>query len=167
MKTIDIFEKLVTFDTTSANPNLDLIEWCAGLIKDAGGAVTLIPDETGKKANLYATIGPQGRAGVMLSGHTDVVPVAGQNWTKPPFELTLEDDKYFGRGTCDMKGFVAAALAAGLDATTKKLNTPMHLAFSYDEEIGCIGVRSLVDMLADAPFKPAFCLVGEPTSMQV
>lgn len=167
MKTIDIFEKLVAFDTTSANPNLELIEWCAGLIKDAGGAVTLIPDETGTKANLFATIGPQDRAGVMLSGHTDVVPVAGQNWTKPPFELTLEDGKYFGRGTCDMKGFVAAALAAGLNAATKKLNTPMHLAFSYDEEIGCIGVRSLVDMLADAPFRPAFCIVGEPTSMQV
>lgn len=167
MKTLDILEQLIAFDTVSANPNRDLIHWCADLIKDAGGAVTLIPNATGKKANLYATIGPTDRAGVMLSGHTDVVPVEGQAWTKPPFALTLEDGKYYGRGTCDMKGFVAAALAAGLDAATKDLQTPLHLAFSYDEEIGCIGVRSLVDMLAAAPIKPAFCIVGEPTSMQV
>ncbi|MDG1999918.1 MAG: acetylornithine deacetylase [Amylibacter sp.] len=167
MKTIEILEKLICFDTISANPNLNLINWCAALIEDAGGDVTLIPDPTGKKANLYATIGPQDRAGVMLSGHTDVVPVEGQAWTKPPFELTLEDGKYFGRGTCDMKGFVASALAAGLHAAKRDLHTPLHLAFSYDEEIGCIGVRSLVDMLRDAPFKPAFCIVGEPTSMQV
>jgi acetylornithine deacetylase len=167
MKTVEILEKLIRFDTVSANPNLDLINWCATMIKDAGGDVTLIPDATGKKANLYATIGPKDRAGVMLSGHTDVVPVEGQAWTKPPFDLTLEDGKYFGRGTCDMKGFVAAALAAGLQAAKKDLTTPLHLAFSYDEEIGCIGVRSLVDMLRVAPFKPAFCIVGEPTSMQV
>ncbi len=167
MKTIEILEKLICFDTISANPNLNLINWCAALIEDAGGNVTLIPDPTGKKANLYATIGPQDRAGVMLSGHTDVVPVEGQAWTKPPFELTLEDGKYFGRGTCDMKGFVASALAAGLHAAKRDLHTPLHLAFSYDEEIGCIGVRSLVDMLRDAPFTPAFCIVGEPTSMQV
>ena len=167
MKTIEILEKLICFDTISANPNLNLINWCAALIEDAGGNVTLIPDPTGKKANLYATIGPKNRAGVMLSGHTDVVPVEGQAWTKPPFELTLEDGKYFGRGTCDMKGFVASALAAGLHAAKRDLHTPLHLAFSYDEEIGCIGVRSLVDMLRDAPFKPAFCIVGEPTSMQV
>ena len=167
MKTIEILEKLICFDTVSANPNLNLINWCAALIEDAGGDVTLIPDPTGKKANLYATIGPKNRAGVMLSGHTDVVPVEGQAWTKPPFKLTLKDGKYFGRGTCDMKGFVASALAAGLNAAKRDLHTPLHLAFSYDEEIGCIGVRSLVDMLRDAPFKPAFCIVGEPTSMQV
>lgn len=167
MKTIDILDRLIAFDTTSANPNLDLIQWCAGLLESSGAAVTLIPDDTGKKANLYATIGPQDRAGVMLSGHTDVVPVAGQNWTKPPFELTHSDGKYYGRGTCDMKGFVAAALSAALSASQKKLFTPLNLALSYDEEIGCIGVRSLVDMLAAVPIKPAFCIVGEPTSMQV
>ncbi len=167
MKTLEILSHLIRYDTVSANPNLDLINWCAELIQTAGGDVTLIPDATGKKANLYATIGPKDRAGVMLSGHTDVVPVEGQAWTKPPFDLTFEDGKYFGRGTCDMKGFVAAALAAGLQAAQKDLTTPLHLAFSYDEEIGCIGVRSLVDMLAKAPIKPAFCIVGEPTSMQV
>ena len=167
MKTIEILDRLIAYDTVSANPNLDLIEWCAQLIKDAGGDVTLIPDATGKKANLFATIGPRDKPGVMLSGHTDVVPIEGQAWTKPPFALTLEDGKYFGRGTCDMKGFVAAALSAALTAAQSDLKTPFHLALSYDEEIGCIGVRSLVDMLADAPFKPKFCIVGEPTSMQV
>ncbi|WGI21155.1 acetylornithine deacetylase [Amylibacter sp. IMCC11727] len=167
MNTIEILDRLIAYDTVSANPNLDLIEWCAELIKDAGGDVTLIPDATGKKANLFATIGPRDQSGVMLSGHTDVVPVEGQAWTKPPFELTLDDGKYFGRGTCDMKGFVAAALSAALTAAQSDLKTPLHLALSYDEEIGCIGVRSLVDMLADAPFKPKFCIVGEPTSMQV
>ncbi len=167
MNTIEILDRLIAYDTVSANPNLDLIEWCAELIKDAGGDVTLIPDVTGKKANLFATIGPRDQSGVMLSGHTDVVPVEGQAWTKPPFELTLDDGKYFGRGTCDMKGFVAAALSAALTAAQSDLKTPLHLALSYDEEIGCIGVRSLVDMLADAPFKPKFCIVGEPTSMQV
>ncbi len=167
MKTIDILEKLIGFDTTSANPNLDLITWCETQLKSLGAEVTLIPDATGKKANLYATIGPRDQAGIMLSGHTDVVPVAGQSWTKPPFELTQEDGKFYGRGTCDMKGFVASALSAAFSASQKKLNTPMHLALSYDEEIGCIGVRSLVDMLAKAPVKPAFCIVGEPTSMQV
>ncbi len=167
MQTADILSKLIAFDTTSANPNMDLIEWCAGLLRDAGAEVTLLPDDSGKKANLFATVGPTDRPGVLLSGHTDVVPVAGQNWSKPPFELTFEDGRYYGRGTCDMKGFVASALSAALSASTKDLQTPLHLAFSYDEEIGCIGVRSLIDMLEAAPFKPAMCIVGEPTSMQV
>ncbi|PLS22462.1 acetylornithine deacetylase [Neptunicoccus cionae] len=167
MQTADILSKLIAFDTTSANPNMDLIEWCAGLLRDAGAEVTLLPDDSGKKANLFATVGPTDRPGVLLSGHTDVVPVAGQNWSKPPFELTFEDGRYYGRGTCDMKGFVASALSAALSASTKDLQTPLHLALSYDEEIGCIGVRSLIDMLEAAPFKPAMCIVGEPTSMQV
>ncbi|MBR9863382.1 MAG: acetylornithine deacetylase [Rhodobacteraceae bacterium] len=167
MQTADILKKLIAFDTTSANPNMDLIEWCAGLLRDAGAEVTLLPDDSGKKANLFATVGPSDRPGVLLSGHTDVVPVAGQDWSKPPFELTFEDGRYYGRGTCDMKGFVASALSAALNASTQDLQTPLHLAFSYDEEIGCIGVRSLIDMLEAAPFKPAMCIVGEPTSMQV
>ena len=167
MNTIDILEKLIAFDTTSANPNLELIEWCADLLRDVGAEVTLIPDDTGHKANLFATIGPAGKPGVLLSGHTDVVPVAGQDWTKPPFQLTHADDRYYGRGTCDMKGFVASALAAALKASTQDLTTPLHLALSFDEEIGCIGVRSLIEMLETAPFRPAMCIVGEPTNMQV
>jgi acetylornithine deacetylase len=167
MKTLDILERLIAFDTTSAHPNLDLIEWCADLLRGAGAEVVLIPDATGKKANLFATVGPRDRGGILLSGHTDVVPVAGQAWTKPPFQLTRADGRLYGRGACDMKGFVASALSAMLDAAGRELVTPLHLALSYDEEIGCIGVRSLIDMLEAAPFRPMFCIVGEPTLMQV
>ena len=128
---------------------------------------TLIPDADGGKANLYATTGPQGEGGVMLSGHTDVVPVEGQVWTMPPFALTERDGRYYGRGAADMKGFVACAIAAMLQAAKRPLKVPLHLALSYDEEIGCMGVRSLIDMLAAAPVRPRFCIVGEPTGMQV
>lgn len=166
MDTLAILDRLIAFDTTSRNPNRALIDWIAGLLRDAGAQVTLLPDDTGGKANLYATVGPGDRAGICLSGHTDVVPVDGQDWTRPPFRLSRADGKLYGRGTCDMKGFVAAALSAALTAP-RDLATPLHLAFSYDEEIGCIGVRSLIDMLATAPVKPLFCIVGEPTSMHV
>jgi acetylornithine deacetylase len=135
--------------------------------KAAGVAVTLVPDAEGGKANLYARPGLRA-GGVMLSGHTDVVPVEGQAWTKPPFALTEADGRYYGRGTADMKGFVACAIAAMLDAAKRRpLKVPLHLALSYDEEIGCMGVRSLIDLLATAPVKPRFCIVGEPTGMQV
>jgi acetylornithine deacetylase len=165
--TKSLLAKLISYPTVSADPNLGLITFCADLLETAGAQVTLIPDETGKKANLFATIGPKDRAGVLLSGHTDVVPVAGQNWTVPPFEMTESDGKLFGRGTTDMKGFVASAVICAINASKKELQTPLHLALSYDEEIGCIGVRSLVDMLATAPFRPQFCIVGEPTLMKV
>ncbi|MEP1522895.1 acetylornithine deacetylase [Ascidiaceihabitans sp.] len=159
--------KLIAYPTVSADPNIDLITFCADLLQTAGAKTTILRDATGKKANLYATIGPQDRPGILLSGHTDVVPVAGQNWTVPPFEMTEADDKLFGRGTCDMKGFVASGLVCALKAATLDLRTPLHLALSYDEEIGCVGVRSLIDMLAAAPFVPQLCIVGEPTSMRV
>lgn len=165
--TKSLLTTLVAYPTVSADPNFGLITFCAELLERAGAQVTLIRDETGKKANLFATIGPQDRAGVLLSGHTDVVPVEGQNWTMPPFEMTENDGKLFGRGTTDMKGFVASAMICALRASQMELQTPLHLALSYDEEIGCIGVRSLIDMLATAPFRPQFCIVGEPTSMQV
>lgn len=167
MDTRELLGSLIAFDTVSDKPNLPLINFLRDLLADAGADVRLIADETGAKANLYATIGPTDRPGIALSGHTDVVPVHGQAWTVPPFELTERDGKLFGRGTADMKGFVAAATAAALRATRSELATPLHLAFSHDEEIGCIGVRSLIDMLAKAPFRPRFCIVGEPTSMQV
>ena len=127
----------------------------------------MVSDATGAKANLYATIGPADRPGVMLSGHTDVVPVDGQAWTHPPFALTRRDGRLYGRGAADMKGFVACALAAALRAARRRLRAPLHLALSYDEEVGCIGVRRLIDVLAEAPVRPAFCIVGEPTSMAV
>lgn len=159
--------RLIAFPTVSADSNLDLIRFCAELLETAGAEVSVIHDDTGKKANLFATMGPRDRAGVLLSGHTDVVPVTGQNWTVPPFEMSRSNGRLFGRGACDMKGFVASALVTALKAARIDLQTPLHLALSYDEEIGCVGVRSLIDMLATAPFRPQFCIVGEPTSMQV
>lgn len=163
----DIFEQLMRHDTVSARPNMQLMHWIKARLEDAGIAVTLIPDAEGQKANLYATVGPEGQGGVMLSGHTDVVPVEGQAWTKPPFALTEEDGRYYGRGAADMKGFCALAIDAMLKAAKRPLKVPLHLALSYDEEIGCVGVRSLVAMLEKAPVKPRFCIVGEPTNMQV
>jgi acetylornithine deacetylase len=167
MQSRDILEKLVAFDTVSSRPNIALMQWVRDLLAGAGVEAVLIPDAAGGKANLYATIGPKGQPGVMLSGHTDVVPVEGQVWTKPPFALTEADGRYYGRGVTDMKGFVACALAMALRAAARPLRTPLHLALSYDEEVGCLGVRSLIDMLDSAPFRPAFCIVGEPTGMQV
>jgi acetylornithine deacetylase len=166
MQTRDILARLIAFDTVSSNPNMALMGYVRDLLAGAGIDAVLIPDAGGGKANLFATVGPQG-PGVMLSGHTDVVPVTGQDWTKPPFMLTEEDGRYYGRGAADMKGFVACAIAAMLRAAGHPLRTPLHLALSYDEEIGCMGVRSLIDMLAASPVRPAMCIVGEPTGMQV
>ncbi len=167
MHTADILKALIGFPTISADPNDDLIAYCADLLRETGAEVVIIKDPDQPKANLYATIGPTDRPGVLLSGHTDVVPVAGQSWSMPPFALTERDGKFYGRGTADMNGFVASALSAALRASKMELKTPLHLALSYDEEVGCLGVRSLIDMLAAAPFRPQFCIVGEPTQMMV
>ena len=164
---VPILRDLIAFPTVSAESNLSLITYCEDLLKSIGADVTLIQDSTKKKANLYATLGPRDEAGVLLSGHTDVVPVTGQDWTVPPFEMSERDGLCFGRGTADMKGFVACALAAAERAAARKLTTPLHIALSHDEEVGCIGVRSLIDMLETAPIRPLLCIVGEPTSMQV
>ena len=162
-----IFDRLMCFDTVSSKPNIALMQFVRDLLTDAGVEAVLIPDPLGQKANLYATVGPAGQGGVMLSGHTDVVPVEGQAWTKQPFALTEENGRYYGRGAADMKGFCAVAIATMLQVAKRPLKTPLHLALSYDEEIGCMGVRSLVDMLQTAPVRPRFCIVGEPTGMQV
>ncbi len=162
-----IFDRLMSFDTVSSKPNIALMHYVRDLLADAGIEALLIPDPSGGKANLYASTGPAGQGGVMLSGHTDVVPVEGQAWTKPPFALTEEAGRYYGRGAADMKGFCAVAIATMLQAAKRPLKTPLHLALSYDEEIGCMGVRSLVTMLETAPVRPRFCIVGEPTGMQV
>lgn len=167
MQTTDLLRDLIAFPTVSADPNLALITYCADILRNVGAQVTLIKDATDQKANLYATIGPTDRPGVLLSGHTDVVPITGQDWTVPPFEMTQKADMLFGRGTADMKGFVACALSAAIKAAQMDLVTPLHIALSYDEEIGCVGVRSMIDMLAAAPFRPQFCIVGEPTLMNV
>ena len=166
MQMRDILSRLISFDTVSSNPNMDLMIYVEGLLTGAGIRSTLVPNAEGTKANLHASVGPGG-AGVMLSGHTDVVPVTGQDWTKPPFAATEADGRIYGRGAADMKGFVACAIAAMLTAARRPLRTPLHLALSYDEEIGCMGVRSLIEMLEGAPIRPAMCIVGEPTLMQV
>ena len=162
-----ILERLIGFDTISHKPNMALIDYVRGLLDGAGIASVLLPDPAGGKANLYATVGPADFGGVMLSGHTDVVPVEGQAWTRPPFALTEAEGRLYGRGTADMKGFVACAIAAMLAAARRPLRVPLHLALSYDEEIGCMGVRSLVTMLEAAPVRPRMCIVGEPTGMAV
>jgi len=166
MNTRDILARLIAFPTISRDPNAALIDYVTQLLRPTGARITRLDNTVGTKANLYASIGPAD-GGVMLSGHTDVVPVEGQAWTRPPFELTQTNGKLYGRGTTDMKGFCASAIAAFLNAAQKDLKTPLHLALSYDEEIGCIGVRSLVEMLANAPQKPDFAIIGEPTSMAV
>ncbi|MGB1238263.1 MAG: acetylornithine deacetylase [Pseudomonadales bacterium] len=165
--TLEILTRLIAFDTTSCNSNLKLMAYVQGYLDSHGVASELVYDEAGGKANLYATIGPADKAGVMLSGHTDTVPVTGQNWHFDPYQLTERDGLYYGRGTCDMKGFIAVVLAAVPEFVIADLHTPIHLAFSYDEEIGCIGVRRLIDTLAEQPIKPALCIIGEPTSMKV
>ena len=167
MNTVEILKHLIAFPTVSIDPNRSLIDDCDQLLKEIGAKTVIIEDETGTKANLFATIGATDRPGVLLSGHTDVVPVEGRDWTKEPFTLTQEDGKLYGRGTTDMKGFVACALNAAIKASKRDLKTPLHLALSYDEEIGCIGVRSMIDMLKEAPFKPMFCIVGEPTLLAI
>jgi acetylornithine deacetylase len=163
----EILDRLVAFDTVSSRPNIALMDYVKNLLAEAGIAAILIPDASGGRANLYATVGPEGAPGVMLSGHTDVVPVEGQVWTRPPFALTEGGGRLYGRGTADMKGFVACAIEAMLLAARRPMKVPLHLALSYDEEVGCMGVRSLIDVLAAAPVKPRFCIVGEPTGMQV
>ena len=165
--TLSFLRDLIAFPTVSRDPNRALIEYCADYLRSIGAVVEIIAADSGDKANLYATIGPDMVPGVILSGHTDVVPVDGQLWTKPPFEAVVESGRVYGRGTADMKGFVAAALSCAGIAAQLHLQTPLHLALSYDEEIGCVGVRSLIDMLAAAPVKPAMCIVGEPTAMAI
>ena len=167
MNSIQILEKLISFNTVSSNSNLEIISYCEKILKDAGAKITLIKNKEETKANLFATIGPVDQAGIILSGHTDVVPVTNQKWNTNPFELTEIDNKLYGRGTADMKSFVACALHAASKASSMNLRTPLHFSFSYDEEIGCVGVRSLIEMLKNSSTNPLFCIVGEPTSMQV
>src|SRR6185312_7725339 len=146
---------------------LPLIEYVRGMLHRYGIESTLVHNASGAKANLYATIGPRDQPGLCLSGHTDVVPAAGQPWTVPAFSMTRAADRVLGRGAADMKGYLAVVLAMVPRFIEVSRQTPVHLAFSYDEEIGCLGVRGLLSQLAAAPVKPLACIIGEPTSMQV
>ncbi|RMR05098.1 Acetylornithine deacetylase [Pseudomonas caricapapayae] len=165
-RALEILKRLIAFDTVSSEPNMALIEYVRELLASKGIESLIVKDETGKKANLFASTGPRDVPGVLLSGHTDVVPAAGQAWTMPPFQATLRDGRIYGRGTCDMKGFIALAIDAMLDAADMALIRPLQLALSHDEEIGCVGVRRLLDVLHLAPVRPFLCVVGEPTLMQ-
>ena len=166
-KVLQLIEKLISYDTTSRNSNLDIIKFIEDYLAGHGVKSTLVYNEGEGKANLYATLGDQTKSGIMLSGHTDVVPVDGQDWDTDPFKVIQKDGKLFGRGTSDMKSFIALVLAYVPKLLERGLDTPIHLAFSYDEEIGCIGVRRMIDMINTLPVKPRMAIVGEPTSMGV
>ncbi len=158
---------LIRFDTTSRDGNIPLIKFVEDYLDSWGIPHFRVDYEAGKKTNLFATIGPDIAGGIVLSGHTDVVPVDGQKWASNPFELSERDGRLYGRGTCDMKGFIAVALALVSQFKSAKLKTPIHLALSCDEEVGCKGVRPLVAHIRDHMKKPRAVIVGEPTSMQV
>ncbi len=163
----DILATLIGFDTTSRDGNLPLIAWVEDYLDGWGIAHLRVDYEAGKKTNLYATIGPDIAGGIVLSGHTDVVPVDGQPWASDPFTLDEREGKYFGRGTCDMKGFIAVALAMVPSFKAARLASPIHIALSCDEEVGCKGVRPLVQYMKDSLPRPRAVIVGEPTSMKV
>ena len=162
-----LLERLVAFDTVSRNSNLALIDFVAEFLEGYGVSSHRVYDDSGAKANLVATIGPADRGGVILSGHTDVVPVDGQDWHSDPFVTHVADDRIHGRGTADMKGFIASVLAHVPDMLEAPLVQPFILALSYDEEVGCVGVRRLIARMNEWPVKPVGCVVGEPTGMQV
>lgn len=160
--------RLVGFDSTSYLSNLELIGFIRDYLAGLGVESRLTFDDERRKANLFATLGPPDRPGIVLSGHTDVVPVEGQPWDSEPFSATQRGDRLFGRGTADMKSFIAVCLAMVPDFLSRQPSTPLHLAFSYDEEVGCIGVRRLIaDLQANLPVAPRLCVVGEPTEMRV
>ena len=164
---LELLETLVSFDTTSRESNLGLIAFVRDHLAALGVESTLVHDEEGRKANLHATLGGRDRPGIVLSGHTDVVPVDGQDWDTDPFRLVQKDSRLYGRGTCDMKGFIAVALAFAPRFLERGLDVPVHYALSYDEEVGCHGARRLIDHLNTLGIGGAICIVGEPTGMRV
>jgi acetylornithine deacetylase len=164
---IAVIGDLIAFPTVSRVPNRDLLAYVEAHLGRYGIGCDILWNADRSKGNLWATIGPAGIPGVILSGHSDVVPVDGQVWTGDPFVLGITDARLYGRGACDMKGFVGIVLAAVPDLVRRDLKAPVHIAISYDEELGCTGVVSLIDRIAGLAVKPALCIVGEPTNMQV
>jgi len=163
-----ILERLIAFPTVSRDTNLPLVDWVQDYLAGQGITAQRVPSPCGTKAHLYASVGPDASGGVVLSGHTDVVPVDGQAWTRDPWAVTEEDGKLYGRGTCDMKGFDALAIAALVNAASAPLKRPLQLALSFDEEVGCMAVADLVDALIAAPLPRAeTVIVGEPSMMKV
>ena len=166
-RTLEILGGLVAFESLSGRSNLDLIAYVTNLLDGHNIGHALSTDETGLRANLVATIGPERDGGIILCGHTDVVPTDGQDWTLPPFELTARDDRYYGRGTVDMKGFLACCLAMIPEFLSAGLQRPVHIALSFDEETGSIGAPILADQINALPNRPAAIIVGEPTDMKM
>jgi acetylornithine deacetylase len=161
-----LLERLIGFATVSRDSNLEMIEFIRQYLNELGIESELFYNAERTKANLFATIGPRERGGIVLSGHTDVVPIDGQPWTVDPFRLTERDGRLYGRGTADMKGFIASVLAAVPMFIECELKLPVHLAFSYDEEVGCLGVRPMLAELERRAHKPVLCLIGEPTELK-
>jgi acetylornithine deacetylase len=164
---LDLTRRLIAFDTTSRGSNLALIDFAQEMLESAGARCRRSYSRDGNKANLFATFGPDDVGGYVLSGHTDVVPVDGQAWSSDPFAAEVRGDKLYGRGACDMKGFVATALAMVPEIAAAKLARPIHFALSYDEEVGCAGVPGLLADLSEAGIKPELAIIGEPTEMRV
>ncbi len=164
---VALTRQLIGFDTTSRGSNLALIDFVQEMLETAGARCRRTFDAARTKANLFASFGPDVPGGYVLSGHTDVVPVDGQEWSSDPFSAEIRGDKLYGRGACDMKGFIAVALALLPDIARAKLVRPIHFALSYDEEVGCAGVSGLLDDLKTAGIRPALAIVGEPTQMRV
>ncbi len=162
-----LIDKLVSFETVSSQSNLPLVHFVQTYLADHGVTSRLVPSDNGEKANLYATVGPMVEGGVVVSGHTDVVPVKGQPWNSDPFQVMEKDGRLYGRGTADMKSFLAVALALVPEMLEKGLSKPIHLALSYDEEIGCFGAPSMINEMAEMLPHPMAVIVGEPTSMRI
>lgn len=166
-KTCAILKDFVAFPTITSDSNLELVVHIAAMLNDCGARVELFHDESGRKANLFATLGPEAPGGIVLSGHTDVVPVADQDWSSDPFMMREADGRLYGRGTCDMKGFIAACVAMAPRFAEADLKRPLHFAFTYDEEIGCIGGQALAAELRARDIRPDIAIIGEPTNMQI
>ncbi|RQT14993.1 acetylornithine deacetylase [Burkholderia contaminans] len=167
IKTVECLSKLISFDTTSRNSNMDLIEWAAAELERLGARLRYDYNAGRTKANLFATFGEGDAGGIVLSGHTDVVPVDGQRWQSDPFIADIRDGRVYGRGASDMKGFIAVVLAKAELLAARSVRKPIHIALTYDEEVGCLGVPGLIAELDRAGIRPAGCIVGEPTSMRV
>ena len=166
-KTISVLSDLIGYPSISSESNLDIINYLSDKIKSLGGKIDIIKTSDNKQANIFATIGPEIDGGIVLSGHTDVVPAKELNWNSDPFKLTRKDDLLYGRGSCDMKGFIASTIVAAEILKNKNLNYPVHFSFTYDEEIGCFGARHLIKELKKYKYKPSIVIIGEPTNMEI
>ena len=166
-QTREMIERLIGFDTTSAKSNLALIDFAQDYLESHGARCRRVLNEDSSKANLFASLGPEGPGGVVLSGHSDVVPVDGQPWDSDPFTVIERDGRLYGRGTCDMKTFLATALALVPEFQAQPLKQPLHIAMSYDEEVGCTGVGGMIRDIAENLPRPEMVIVGEPTDMKI